>query len=315
MAHSTRLIGTYLAAIAVSLALVGCGGKGDSLPTPTSQAIPTTVPQSTPLPPLPTVEAAGSTGNPLTISLVVEEPSDVEADANALAAALSDESGLSIDVTLTQDPAVALAALCQGQAAAASLDALTYLNAQEANCGDLLYQVEQDGETARQGQIVSLSDRIFTPQNVRDRIFCRNLDDSMIGWVLPALSLRANGVDPFTELGGMVEAADDDEVLADVLDGTCDVGAIRADAQQSLDNPGAIGVILEMASVPGMSFVLSSNLSPEKRAALQDALDGSRAELAAILGGDALVDGDDSAYDGLRDLFTSVGVDGLALSQ
>jgi hypothetical protein len=48
---------------------------------------------------------------------------------------------------------------------------------------------------------------------------------------------------------------------------------------------------------------------------LQDALDGSRAELAAILGGDALVDGDDSAYDGLRDLFTSVGVDGLALSQ
>jgi len=137
----------------------------------------------------------------------------------------------------------------------------------------------------------------------------------MIGWVEPALLLQANGINPFADLARMVDVEDDDAVLAGLLDGTCDVGAVAMGAQDSLDNPGAIGVIAEMAPVPNTSIVLSAGLSAENRAALEDALDISRDEFAALLGVDALVDGDDTAYNGLRDLFTAAGVDSLGLSQ
>lgn len=315
MTHSTRFRRYCLGAIVVILALVGCGGR-EATPIPaTSVASSVTVPPATPLPPLPPVEETGSTENPLSMYLLVDDPSEVESAADELASELSAEAGLSIRVVLTQDPAVALAALCDGQAAAATLDALTYLTAQEAGCGDLLYQVETDGEVARQGQIISLSDRIFTLPNVRDRIFCRNEDDLMIGWVEPVLALQANGIDPFAELGSVVDAEDDAAVLENILDLTCDVGVTRIGAQESLDDPEAIGIIYEMASVPRMGFVLSSGLSDDHRAALEDGLDGTRSELASLLGGDALVEGDDVAYDDLRELFESAGVDGLALSQ
>ena len=314
MVRTTRFIWHCLGAIMALVALTGCGRKEAATPPPTSVSF-VPAPQATPLPPLPTTVAAGSDANPLVLSLVVDDPDAAESDAADLAAAISEDSGLTVEVSLRDDAAASLVDLCGNGAALATLDALNYLKAQEESCGDLLYQVQVNGADAQQGQIVSLADRIFTLPNVRDRIYCRSGTSSMIGWVEPALLLQANGINPFTDLARMVDVEDDDAVLAGLLDGTCDVGAVAMGAQDNLDNPGAIGVIAEMAPVPNMGVVLSAGLSAENRAALEDALDISREELAALLNVDALVDGDDTAYNGLRDLFTAAGVDSLALSQ
>jgi ABC-type phosphate/phosphonate transport system substrate-binding protein len=69
-----------------------------------------------------------------------------------------------------------------------------------------------------------------------------------------------------------------------------------------------------MTPVPNIGIVFATSLLPQHRAALQDAMDGSRSDLAELLGVDALVEGDDATYNGMRELFEATGVDSLALS-
>lgn len=303
---------THLVLATVLLAgLAACrGGRAAQAPArPTS----TPIPVATPLPPLPTLPRPGSEDNPLQWVLVQPAPQD-EASAAALAERLTDEAALNIEIVLGDRYADAYRALCGGTAAVVSLDAFSYLVVAAQGCGELLFQTEQDGHISTQGQIVAAADRIFSPPNIRDRIFCRPDALSVSGWIVPMLALQAEGIDPFTDLQDVVDAGSDEEVLRLIAEGRCDVGATALGAQALLDDPQAVDVIAELPPVPSDVLVLSSRLDADTRAVLIDLLRQHRDEVAALLGADALREADIAAFGALRALLDEAGVAVIALA-
>jgi phosphonate transport system substrate-binding protein len=311
-----RNLKTWIVFLLVLLGVSGCGGRRLT-PVPTV-IVPTRVPTATPLPPLPTVPAPGSQDNPFTLLLVTSE-GDQRA-AQALGSAIADASGGAVRVELGQSYAEAYRALCSGEADLVSLDAFSYLAASERGCGVALYIAERNGQTATQAQLIA--DARTAVRAVRDfneERFCRPGPDSVLGWIIPSLVLRANGVDPFSDLTEVLDAGSDADVVRMVHDGQCEVGATTLGAEESvqgLEDPARIRIIDDtLAPVPNDAVVLSLQLDERSQAVLKDALRPYLDDLAALLGVESLREAGEGDYADLRGLFEAAGVNILSLAQ
>ncbi len=292
--------------------MAGC--RGDATPGP-ARAMPTSIPVPTPLPPLPTLPPPGSADNPLVILLVTPEAASLQDGAQALSSQLSDEAGLSLVLRLTDAYAEARRALCDRAVVAVSLDAFSYLAASRDGCGTAAYVLEREGAVATRGQFLARD--AFLPQSYRG-VFCRPDGQSLNGWVMPTLTLRARGVDTFTDMYSIVDAGSDEEVVRLIEAGQCGLGATTAGAHEEVRGlafPERLLVLEELAPVPNEALVFSSALDEPMRALVQDLAAAHLDDLAALLGGEALRPVDDSAFSDLRDLLAGAGVDPSDLSQ
>lgn len=306
----------WVVLLLVLLGATGCG-RGRLTPMPTV-VVPTRVPTATPLPPLPTVPAPGSQDNPFALLLVA--PQADQRAAQTLGNAIAAASGSAVRVELAQSYADVYRALCSGEADIASLDAFSYLAASERGCGIVLYIAERDGQTATQAQLIA--DARTAVRTVRDfngERFCRPGPDSVLGWVIPSLVLRANGVDPFSDLIEVLDAGSDANVIRMVHDGQCEVGATTLGAEESvqgLEDPARIRIVDNtLAPVPNDAIVLSLQLDERSQAVLKDVLRPYLDELATLLGAESLQEASEDNYADLRDLFEAAGVDVLSLAQ
>lgn len=268
------------------------------------------MPTATALPPLPTAARPGSEENPFRFLLAQPDGEDPEGTVAMLQELLSDRTGLAVEVKVSTRYSDALQALCDGTAVAALLDAFAYLAATEQGCAEPLFRVERSS-TPVQSVLVAAADRIFSIENFHDRTFCRSSAESLAGWIEPALALRAAGIDPFADLREVVDAGSDEDVLALIAAGRCDVGA----AAYETPLPEGVEVIAELPPVPGDTIALSARLDGDTRALLIDVLRQTQDALAAALGADQLRPADDTEFDGLRGLLAGAGVDALSLSQ
>jgi ABC-type phosphate/phosphonate transport system substrate-binding protein len=240
--------------------------------------------------------------------------------AQTLGNAIGATSGSAVQVELGQSYAEAYRALCSGEADVVSLEAFSYLAASERGCGVVLYIAERDGQTATQAQLIAdARTAIRTVRDFNEERFCRPAPDSVLGWIVPSLALRANGVDPFSDLTEVLDAGSDANVIRMVHDGQCEVGATTLGAEESvrgLEDPARIRIIDDtLASVPNDAIVLSLQLDERSQAVLKDALRPYLDELATLLGAEFLQEAGEDNYAGLRDLFEAAGVDVLSLAQ
>ncbi len=303
-----------MAGLALTVAsLVGCGRERIT-PTPT-RGLATLIAVPTPLPPLPTVAPLGSDENPLVVVFSVTDVATAEEAASALSTTFSTEAGLTIEVRITESYHEAQRALCDRQAGVVSLDAFSYLAVSQQGCGEARYVLDKGGVTATQGQFVARD--VFLPQSYRG-VFCRPDGSSLHGWVIPTLTLKARGVDTFTDLYDVVDAGSDEGVIRMIDSGTCGLGATTLGAQEEVRGlrfPDRLRVLEELPPVPNDAVVISSRLDDLTHALLEDLIANHTSEIAALLGGDGLVATDDSVYTPLRNLFASARVDPAALEQ
>lgn len=303
-------IGLLIVAVIV---LAGCSrGTGNVLPT---RVPPTSIPAPTPLRPLPTVPVPGSDANPFVLLFAVPDPESVQSEAEALSDALRSLSGMTIEVHVTGSYGEALTALCEQRSVATSLDAFTYLAASSAGCGSVRYVLERDGQTASRGQFLARD--AFLPQSYRG-VFCRPDGSSLNGWVIPALTLKARGVNPTTDLFSIVDSGSEEEVVRMIDAGECGLGATTLGAEASvrgLQFPERIRVLEQLAPVPNDVIVISSLVDQNTREMLANLLAEQTEELASMMGGSALQPATDDLFADLRALFAEAGVDPVALSE
>lgn len=308
--HYSIAIGLLVGAWIV---LAGCTrATGNVVPT---RVLPTSIPAPTPLRPLPTVPAPGSDQNPYVFLFAIPNPEGAEAAAEALGDAMSSVSGLTVEVQVTDSYGDALTALCEHQSIGTSLDAFTYLAAASGGCGTVLSVLEHDGQTASRGQFLARD--AFLPQSYRG-VFCRPDGASLNGWIIPALTLRARGVNPTTDLFSIVDAGSEEEVVRMIDAGECGLGATTFGAEatvRGLQFPERIRVLEQLAPVPNDVLVISSLVDQDTRETLTDLLTGQSSELAAMMGGSALQPATDALFSDLRALFADAGVDPVALSE
>jgi ABC-type phosphate/phosphonate transport system substrate-binding protein len=302
-----------IAVLSMLIILTACSrGAGNVAAT---RALPTSIPASTPLPPLPTVPAVGSDENPLVILMIVPDASAAEDAAASLSNALSEETDLTFDVQVSDSYSVAHQALCGRTAVAVALDAFTYLAARQEGCGTAEYVLEKDGQTQTQGQF--LANDVFRPELYRG-VFCRTEPESLNGWIVPTLTLRARGVNAFTDFYDIIDVGSDEDVVRKIHDGECSLGATSLGAEltvSGLTRPERLHVLEALEPVPNDVLVISDLVDPSIRDGVLEALAEFTAEAASLMGGDSLQPIEDTAFNGLRGLFSGAGVDPSAIGR
>jgi ABC-type phosphate/phosphonate transport system substrate-binding protein len=163
-------------------------------------------------------------------------PRQAESAAQALAESLTEETGLTIEVSVLETPADAVAALCssgRAQIAVAWLNGLAYAAAHAANCGTPALQVERGaGRNAATGepvQLIANSDaNVSSIANLAENSFCRVGYTDFYTWIVPSMMLRAAGVDPVAGLGEITDVDDAAAVVEAVNEGDCDAAGLSA---------------------------------------------------------------------------------------
>jgi len=104
--------------------------------------------------------------------------------------------------------------------------------------------------------------------DLRGKTFAAVAPTAFGGFLIAAHTLRRNGVDPATDLRGVVyEGFPQDRIVGAVLSGEVDAGTVRTGLLESMIRNGQIGAadlkILNPQSIDGFDFLLSTELFPE----------------------------------------------------
>ncbi|GAB4545866.1 MAG: hypothetical protein OHK0023_04810 [Anaerolineae bacterium] len=258
-------------ALGALLLVAACGGNRPAgTPQPTATQTPT--PISSPLPTVATEVPFGDQERPYRVIVMPSEES--RGTGSELEAALREATGKAFEVFLVSNGAEALSALCSGEPAMGILDGWTLAAAAARGCAAPRLVIERrDGTGVRSSIIVARTSGIATFADFRSRDFCRIAEptryEEMIGWVMPALTLRANGFDPFRDFRNVRRVADLESLLREVAQDTC-VGAIEAGslARQRVQGiPSLPAVISELQNgvsleLPHGGFAISALIAP-----------------------------------------------------
>lgn len=314
MQHRHRTIRVVIMLLLVLVGGVACG-KPKATPAP-SRPLPTRVPLPTPLPPLPTSPPPGSEENPLVLMVVTDDRSSIKQTADALVESLADETDMIVKVQFTDSYAEAHRALCAGKAHLAPLDAFSYLAASQGGCGSMLYIAEIGGERYTRGQMVTVAGKeVYSVIGFKGFRFCRPSSFSVSGWIVPSLMLRANGLNPLTDLFSVVDVETDEDVIKSLLEYRCDVGASALGAEEGLPNANRIRVIEELPPVPNVTLALSLRLDAATRALMIDTLRKHQDELTELMSADAIFEAGESDYADLRKLTEDANLDLVSMGQ
>jgi len=297
---------------------------------PTAAPTLTSTPRSTPLPAVATAVPAGAQGNPL--QMVIRPEGAMSAARSAIAdfeAAILEQSGLSVRVELVERFAEALAALCNssgGQASVAWLNGASYIAATAQNCGIPTLQVERgtrrDAKTGEASSLIVNADaNISTLSGLRGKAFCRLAYDDFYTWLAPSLILKANGLNPLTDVGAVADYDDIPALVEAVAAGDCDAAGIPADALDVYaDQLGDISETVEVLTTTEVAFPYAVLMIPPDvqlgvRLTLNDVLvelaeDSTTAvKMRALLGQNAVLPVTSDDFQDLADFMDSTRLD------
>jgi phosphonate transport system substrate-binding protein len=196
----------------------------------------------------------GTEDNPLVWAFVPSgETQQVTTGAEELSALLTDETGLYFNVRVTTDYTGAVEAMCADppEAHMGSLNTFSYILANERCDVEAELVAVRFGSPTYNGQIiVNIDSGIQSLEDLEGATFCRPDPLSTSGWIIPMLTMRANGINPDEDLGEVVDAGSHDAVVASVYSGECDAGATYVDARGSIegDNPDVMEIVQVIAT-------------------------------------------------------------------
>jgi phosphonate transport system substrate-binding protein len=304
--------------------------KPTDLPDPTNTPteppteVPAEVPTETSIPTItPTLPPLGEEGNPIVWAM--PEGADNAMFTPALEAALEamrERTGLAIEAAVFPEREwnQMVEDMCSGKAHIAVLDAFRYIWANERGCADAYLSPELFGGSVYQSQILVRNDSgIESLADLAGSKFCRLPATSKSGWIVPTLMLKAEGLDPDTLFGEIVDVDTHGEVVEGIYNGVCDAGATFIDARTALEGEWAdvrnVAIRLdESIQIPQASISFSRNLSEEMRNLLIDSLyylatlNGGKI-IEDMYGWQGFFDRQDYLFDPLRTLITAAGVE------
>lgn len=262
----------------------------------------------------------GTPDNPIVMSFVPSQDSqEVLSGAEEIANRISEITGYAIESNIATEYAGVITAMCNQEAHVGALNTFGYVLANEQGCADVVLTSVRFGASTYAGQIIVRADSgIESIADLAGKTMCRPDPLSTSGWIIPALTLRAEGIDPDTDLGEVVDAGGHDAVVLAVYDGQCDAGATFVDARSNVsdevpDVMEQVVVIQESAPIPNDTISVNPQMPDEVRENLVAAfLQISEEEpelLNEVYSWEALAEVDDSFYDGFRQQLDASGLD------
>jgi len=262
----------------------------------------------------------GTPDNPIVMSFVPSQDSqEVLSGAEEIANRISEITGYTIESNIATEYAGVITAMCNQEAHVGALNTFGYVLANEQGCADVVLTSVRFGASTYAGQIIVRADSgIESIADLAGKTMCRPDPLSTSGWIIPALTLRAEGIDPDTDLGEVVDAGGHDAVVLAVYDGQCDAGATFVDARSNVsdDVPDVmeqVVVIQESAPIPNDTISVIPQMPDEVRenlvAAFMQISEEESDLLNEVYSWEALAEVNDDFYDGFRQQLDAAGLD------
>jgi len=270
----------------------------------------------------------GTEENPIVWSFVPSnDTQEIAAGGQQVADMIYEKTGLVVEASVATEYAGVIEALSSNPPSAhmASLATFAYVVAADRGVAEAELISVRYGRPFYDGQIIAGVDTgINSLADLAGKTFARPDPLSTSGWIIPALTMRANGIDPDKDLGEVVDAGGHTGVVTAVYNGDADAGATFVDARGNIqeDYPDVmdkIKVIEISAPIPndGVQF------HPDVPEDIKEKLITALLEIAADEEGkEALNKGyswtdlerhQDDFYDPFRQVLQAAGVDAATL--
>ena len=308
-------------------------------PTP----VPPPAPVCTPIANAPTVEAGkpGSADSPIVIAFVPSgDTGKITKAGTAIAECLSQMTGLSFKIEVGTTFAASIEAMGAEKAQVGFLNTFSVLLAEQkyqivpALANLRKYSTNAvDPDVALKGQmqpfykgqfIANQASGIKAFADLKGKTFCFVDPNSTSGYIIPRIVLKANGVDPDTDLKASQNAGSHPNVAIAVYKGDCDAGVtfidVMTDAAANLaatypDISTKVTAFADTVRIPNDGVQYIKTLDPK----VQDAITESLLAMAADPGGAAVLKSlysingfqkiDATFYDDFAGVLKAAGVD------
>jgi len=265
----------------------------------------------------------GTEENPIIWSFVPSgEMERVAGGAESVADLINKETGLVIKTNVATEYAGVIEAMCSDppETHLASLATFSYVLAADKGCAEAELVSVRFGSPTYNGQIIVRADSgIASIADLKGKTFCRADPLSTSSWIIPMLTMRAEGINTDTDLAEVVDAGSHDAVAAAVYNGDCDAGATYVDARTRIEEDYAdvmekVVVIAITEDIPNDGLQYVPSFPRELRDKINDALikiaeteEGQEA-LTTAYQWNALEKHDDSFYDPFRQVLQAAGI-------
>ena len=264
----------------------------------------------------------GTEQNPIVMSFVPSgDTQEIIASGDKLAQMISEKTGLVVKAEVGTDFAATREAMGAGKAQVGWLNTFNYVLAHEKYGVEVGLVTVRFGLSTYKGQInVRADSGIESLADLKGKVMCWVDPNSTSGYIIPRITLKANGVDPDTDFAQTIEAGSHNNVVAQVYNGDCDAGATYADARSSIekdfpDVKEKVIVLAETTDIPNDSVSFIKELPDETRDKIINALleiaasEEGQAALESLYSIAGLEKQDDSFYDAFRADLSKAGID------
>jgi phosphonate transport system substrate-binding protein len=265
---------------------------------------------------MPETQGPGTRENPIVWSFVSSsgDVGAMTASTQEIADLLYEETGLYVEANVATDYAGVVEMMCSDppDAHMASLPPFAYLVAADRGCAEAALVAIRFGSPSYNGQIITRPNSgIDSIADLAGRSFCRPDPLSASGWIIPSLTMRANGINPETDLAAIVDSNGHDDVVRDVYTRSCDAGSTYVDARSTIEGfaPDVMDVVtvLEVSvDIPNEGVQFRPDIPSALRGQIVDGLltvaatEEGGAALYAVYSWDGFEARGDSFYDPLR---------------
>lgn len=265
----------------------------------------------------------GSEENPIIWSFVPSgEMERVASGAQAVADLLQDKTGYYFKTNVATEYAGVIEALASDppEAHMASLATFAYVLAAERGVAEAALVSVRYGSPTYNGQLMAgAKSGVSSVADLKGKTFARPDPLSTSGWIIPMLTMRAEGIVPERDLAQIVDAGSHDSVVAAIYNGEVDAGASYVDARTRIekDYPEVMEKVVVLAvttDIPNDGVQFHPSITGEMRDKIVQALldivateEGKEALNTAYQWTD-LAAHDDTFYDPFRQVLQAAGL-------
>ena len=203
--------------------------------------------------------------------------SGTRADYQPLFDAVGNTTDRYFDLKVAQSYGAVVEAMCNGTADIAFVGPVTYLQAKERGCAELLAVAVEDGQSIYYAGLFARSDSpIQTLADVRGKSVAFGDVNSTSSFIIPITMLMEAGIDPVKDLGALRLTGTHANSLAALIEGRVDVATLSFDSYEKAvrsDIPGArdLRVVARSEAIPYPPLIMNSRLPDDLKQELRQA--------------------------------------------
>ena len=201
------------------------------------------------------------------------------ADYKPLFAALSKSTGLTFDLKVAQSYSAVVQAMCSNAADIAFVGPVTYLQASQRHCAELLgVSVKSGASVYHAGFFVRRDSPVTRLADLKGRKVAFGDMNSASSFVYPIAMLIAGGMNPARDLGAIRMAGNHASSLSALVEGHVDAAAMSFESYDKAVRAGvpgasALRVLARSDDIPNPPLIMNAALPAALKAKLRAALD------------------------------------------